>query len=233
MRRGSVWSANLARSSLPRLQRRCRLEPIPETPDNTRPQKRGRHAPSGLSAAPPPILGGTSTRPRSRDGCCADPRNEVAEGLVDGREDLAELLVLVRPLKPCKAAADGDPRHAAHHDDQIAGLVCSHELEDPDGIESVSRENQGAALASALRSDLLRPSWLQWHSLRKQRRILGSDRSGPMAARDTLPFPTGSYATLPAQAGPRGFPVGASTPTDRASRSLAAFLEEQAGRPPH
>ena len=113
---------------------------------------------------------------------------------MDGREELAEPLIRLRPaarrpLKPCKVAADGDPQRTAHHSDRIAGLVYSHELEDPDGTESVSRANQAAALASSLRSDSLRPSWLQWHSLQKQRRILGSDRSAPIAARDTLPLP--------------------------------------------
>ena len=54
--------------------------------------------------------------------------------------------------KPYRVAARGDTQHTAHHGDQIAGPLRLHECEDPDGIESVSRANQSAALAKISRS---------------------------------------------------------------------------------
>ena len=57
-----------------------------------------------------------------------------------------------RPDLPRVAPAGGDPRQPAHRGDGIHGPVGSHELENPDGIEPVSRTNQAAAFASISRS---------------------------------------------------------------------------------
>lgn len=70
-----------------------------------------------------------------------------------------------RSLCPGVVAAGGKFQHSTHRGDRIRGLMRSHELERPDGTESVSRANQAAALARISRSNL------SWRFSRRSRRI--------------------------------------------------------------
>ena len=96
----------------------------------------------------------------TRRTICA-PRTRVC-----GPDALGQPCILARPLRrttfqPRVEAADGDPQQATCRrapsvpdrcGDRIACPVRLHELEDPDGIESVSRANQAAAFARISRS---------------------------------------------------------------------------------
>ena len=80
-----------------------------------------------------------------------------ARGAVDVTDAIEHCSVALgagrrRPALPRVVPAGGDPQQPAHRGDRIEGPVGSHELEDPDGIEPVSRANQAAAFASISRS---------------------------------------------------------------------------------
>src|SRR5690606_39242876 len=68
-----------------------------------------------------------------------------------------DLLIAFPPLRrlaipPCVVPAGGDLQHAALRGDGPDRLMRSHEFEDPDGIEPVSRANQAAAFDKISRS---------------------------------------------------------------------------------
>ena len=102
----------------------------------------------------------------------SDPLQQRRIGLRSGRR---------WPPLPSMMATGGDIQQPAHHGDRIAGLVGSHELEDPDGTEPVSRANQAAAFARISRS---------WRSCRtSRRRRLSSSRSAPFSSSSRPPSP--------------------------------------------
>lgn len=117
------------------------------------------------------------------EGCSSD-REEIvtpnpSRGSMDAGDPPAQWLLSPPArlaLAPRIVAAAGDTRHAAQHGNRIAAFVRLHELEDPDGVEPVSRAIHAAAVtrisrsifsrwvsrrsrAVSFRSDVLRPSY--------------------------------------------------------------------------
>ena len=86
-------------------------------------------------------------------GCAVGPARD-AVNVADASEHCSIALGAGRrrPALPRVVPAGGDPQQPAHRGDGIEGPVGSHKLEDPDGIEPVSRANQAAAFASISRS---------------------------------------------------------------------------------
>ena len=117
-------------------------------------------------------------------------------GTARGRMDLADA-PQQRRVRPCPLrgfpaaprviAAGGDLQQPAHHGNRIHGLVGSHELEDPDGTEPVSRANQAAAFARISRS------WRSRRFSRFSRR--SSSRSAPVNPSARRPASRSACAT--------------------------------------